>query len=540
MTAPGQGLRAPAKPPAANRPRFGGKRRRSSSEAACGATVVVFKASQGSSVESIPMVHMGGETTMLGQWRVIVRQAEEAAKAGRFEEALLLLSRPDTADFRQAVQLRQQTCENLIARAGRRGRSDDLQGAIADLALAEQHGAPPDRLATERLGLADHVADELEQRLRAGDPARVQEQAEALARQRVGGPRLRRLAEAAHAWQSALADLRKGEFGAARDALDRAGRLMGDAVQPALQRASRDIDAKQQAALPRIERLYGSLRNSGSAETLAAAEAVLELLPEHPAAKRARIQAWQFLGALNPSASMPRRSAGALDPGILFQTTVAPEPQRPAGPPTPSAPATPGERALLWVDAVGGYLVCLGDEILLGRAAPDGHADVPLLGDLSRNHATLVRSGETYVLRAHHPTFLNNRKVESAILRDGDVIRLGPSVELEFHQPSPVSRTARLDVVSRHRLPVAVDGILLMAETCIMGAGRQAHVPATRLERPIVLYRQGDGLGCKVEGAFEVDGRARNGRATLPPRASVVGDGFSFSLEPLGNRLAQA
>ena len=30
------------------------------------------------------------------------------------------------------------------------------------------------------------------------------------------------------------------------------------------------------------------------------------------------------------------------------------------------------------------------------------------------------------------------------LLRDGDVIRLGSTVELEFRQPSPVSTTARL------------------------------------------------------------------------------------------------
>ena len=39
----------------------------------------------------------------------------------------------------------------------------------------------------------------------------------------------------------------------------------------------------------------------------------------------------------------------------------------------------------------------------------------------------------------------------------------GETVELEFRQPSPVSSTASLAVVSRHRLPLAVDGVLLMS-----------------------------------------------------------------------------
>ena len=145
--------------------------------------------------------------------------------------------------------------------------------------------------------------------------------------------------------------------------------------------------------------------------------------------------------------------------------------------------AGPKGRFLLWVDAVGGYLVCLDDRIVLGRAGPDSHADIPLMGDLSRNHATLLRNGEGYLLQAHHASFVNGKPVvDQAVLHDGDVIRLGSTVELEFRQPSPVSATARLSIVSRHRLPLAVDGVLLMAETCIVGEAprRTSRPPRSR------------------------------------------------------------
>jgi hypothetical protein len=199
-----------------------------------------------------------------------------------------------------------------------------------------------------------------------------------------------------------------------------------------------------------------------------------------------------------------------------------------------SEAAGPKGRFLLWVDAVGGYLVCLDDRIVLGRAGPDSPADVPLMGDLSRNHASLVRSGESYVLRAHHPSFVNGKPVaDQAMLRDGDVIRLGSTVELEFRQPSPVSATARLIIVSRHRLHLAVDGVLLMAETCIVGGTGQAHIPAPTLKDPVVLYRQGNALWCRAPGSFDVDGRTCAARAPLTLQSSVLGDGFSFSLEPL-------
>jgi hypothetical protein len=43
-------------------------------------------------------------------------------------------------------------------------------------------------------------------------------------------------------------------------------------------------------------------------------------------------------------------------------------------------------------------------------------------------------------------------------------------------------------------------------------------------------------LWCRAAGAFDVDGRTCAARAPLTLQSSVLGDGFSFSLEPLGNQ----
>jgi FHA domain len=507
------------------------------------------------------MVKSDGKSTMLGQWRIALKQAEEAARVGRFDEALALASRPDVADHHHAVQLRGKLAMELVGRAGRRGEADDLAGAVEDLRVAEGLGAPPDALAATRLSLADRVAVEIRADLDAGEPGRVAERIEALARDKIGGPALRRAREVAEAWRSALDEARRGEFGRAHEQLDRAERLAGETAGSALASARREIEARQKAAAPKVEALYSALASGRWPETLAAADAILEVIPEHPSARQARTQAWQQIAAIGPSsATLPGRGGRAIPAGLGGHRGEAP-PQ----PPMPAAvmacqgtpvslrgangrdPAlaralaqagSPGPRGrfLLWVDTVGGYLVCLDDEVILGRAGTDAVADVPLLGDLSRQHATLARDGEGYMIRAIKPTFVNNRAVETAPLRNGDVIRLGSTMELEFHQPSPVSSTARLDVVSRHRLPLAVDGVILMAETCIVGSSRQAHIPAPGLVNPVVLYRQGAGLCCRATGGFEVDGRACAARAPLTLQSSVLGEGFSFSLEPLGSR----
>ena len=541
------------------------------------------------------MVNPGGESTMLGHWRMVLRHAEEAARVGRFEEAYALANRPDVADHHHAVQFRGRLALDLIARATRRGVADDLAGAIEDLDLAERMGAPPDSLAAARLSLADRVAEEVRIDLDAGEPVRTLERIEELTRHKIGGPALRRMREIAEAWQSALAEGRRGEFGRAQEQFDRAERLAAGtgaiAVQHAVAAAKTELENRQKVAAPKIETLYAALSDGKWPPILSAAEAVLDSVPEHPAARQARSRAWQQIAAIGPvaAAQWPHRGArlaqaaamigpgsaaehepagpGAAETDGIVWLSAAANPQvgaRPQGsgsvgnagagtaaarpadmpqspvPPRPLArveAAGPKGRFLLWVDAVGGYLVCLDDHVVLGRAGSDSHADVPLMGDLSRNHATLLRNGEGYLLQAQHASFVNGSPVvDQAVLHDGDVIRLGSSVELEFRQPSPVSATARLSIVSRHRLPLAVDGVLLMAETCIVGEASQAHVPAPSLVNPVVLYRQAGALWCRAVGAFDVDGRTCASRAPLTLQSSVLGDGFSFSLEPLRNQ----
>ena len=504
------------------------------------------------------MVNPGGERTMLGQWRIVMKQAEDAAKAGRFDEALGFATRPDVAEHRTMVSLRNRLAQDLVGRAARRAEADDLAGAIADLDLAATHGAPPDLLAGARMKVAERETEEVRSDLNAGDPAKVADKVARLAEHGISGPMLRRMKEAADAWKKSVDDGRRGEFGLAVEALERAARLAGGLAAEALASAQKDLANRRDLAAPRVEKLYAALSTTHWGETLAAAESVLELIPDHPAALQARSRAWQQIGSLNPAASLPGRGprpvAGpASSSGIVFLETSEKSAEastipwrenlfRRATPQVPRADARPRivrdgggmrGRFLLWADVIGGFLVCLENEVVLGRAGSDSMADIPLLGDLSRRHATIVRDGDGYILKAHHSTCVNGKAVEVAPLRNGDVIRLGTTVELEFHQPSPISSTARLEVVSRHRLPLAVDGVILMAETCIVGPSPQAHIPAPNLESPVVLYRQGPTLWCRASGEFEVDGRAHASRAPLAETSNVLGDGFSFSLEPL-------
>lgn len=509
------------------------------------------------------MVKPGGENTMLGQWRVAVRQAEEAIRAGRLEDAYAFVNRPEVADHQQAVQLRGRVVRDLVERGIRRAEADDLEGGVRDLELAESYGAAPDRLASARLRIAEITAKELQAELDLGRPERLPARIDRLEASKIHAPALRRLRETAELWKRALQEGRKGEFGKAFDWIAQAERLASGDAKTAVREARKNLESGQKQVQASIDQLYSALTKRSWPEVLRACDEVLGVLPEHPAALSARSKAWREVAAIAPAATLAAAGARAAAPAPgevnrplnwLRGTRAGTEDAAAQNgrmesifdPPSAGGAlvventpeAQPRDRFLLWVDTVGGYLVCPKSEVTIGRAGQDGSADIPILGDLSRKHATLSRSGDAYILKAHENTFVNGKRVDSCPLRDRDIVRLGGSVELEFRQPSPISGTARLQIVSRHRLPLTVDGVILMAETCIISRSHQAHVHSPGLRDPAVLYHQGETLWLKCAGEFEADGRRAVGRTALAQRSNVVGEGFSFSIEPLESKLS--
>jgi len=77
------------------------------------------------------------------------------------------------------------------------------------------------------------------------------------------------------------------------------------------------------------------------------------------------------------------------------------------------------------------------------------------------------------VVESIRPLQVNGQTVTKATLVPGDRVTLGAACQFRFLLPVPVSTSALLQLVSGHRLPVSVDGILLMAETLVLGPARR-------------------------------------------------------------------
>jgi hypothetical protein len=188
----------------------------------------------------------------------------------------------------------------------------------------------------------------------------------------------------------------------------------------------------------------------------------------------------------------------------------------------------------MWVDGVGGFLVCLRDSVVIGQANVEPPIDIPIRADLSRRHVQIRRQNEAYWVEPFAALKMEGRPIQSPqLLRDGDELQLGTSVQLRFRQPHPLSATARIEMLSHHRIGAGYNGVLLMSESCVLGPKWQNHVVCRDWSQELVLVKQGGQLACRSMQSFELDGQLCDGRGPLTFSSRISGDDFCVSLEPI-------
>ena len=190
---------------------------------------------------------------------------------------------------------------------------------------------------------------------------------------------------------------------------------------------------------------------------LTAADALLAIAPQHAAAGQARRRAWKAVGMDVTQPCIAARPARA---GVARLDNVRPA-AADGGPRVPASRSSEvdtvagnehPQRALLWVDAVGGFLVCLDDAIVLGQPSPGesiaradpgrpvaaARGDSPRRGRLRARAAAAVR--------------VDGREITGpTVLADNQLIQLGDNVRMRFTKPHALSATARLDFESHHK-----------------------------------------------------------------------------------------
>ncbi len=196
-------------------------------------------------------------------------------------------------------------------------------------------------------------------------------------------------------------------------------------------------------------------------------------------------------------------------------------------------------RWILWIDGVGAFLMLLSEEVLVGRMnsttnPPFDDADISWMGNLSRRHLTLRRTGDDYVVQPLARTSLQGRVItEPTWLPSPCELLLNDSVRLKFELCSPLSASARIEVLSNHRGRWPVQGIILMADTCLLGAGPENHIRCPSWPSQLVLVRRDGGLAIKSRETLTINNSPRSGWVSLSHDQTVSGEGFRMRLEEL-------
>ena len=180
----------------------------------------------------------------------------------------------------------------------------------------------------------------------------------------------------------------------------------------------------------------------------------------------------------------------------------------------------PGEtlarQYLLWVDGAGVFLLCLESEVSIGGQRTDPQrADVCLMSNLSRKHATFIRCEGSYQIQPHGPVTLDDAPLsanagERFSLGQRAELILGEEVPVRFRRPNVLSLTATLEFQSSYsplagQPPMMVDQVILMDQNCLIGPGAGQHVRLDDCEEGVLLYRSKGRLWCKSRSSFSVN-----------------------------------
>ena len=158
---------------------------------------------------------------MLGFAWLSIRQAQEALKNGRLEEAHRLLCQPAAQGHKRSWELLQQVGQKLVERGEWHLRHDDPAVAWNDLVAAEQVGALGNAAFRLRQNLARLGVAEVRALLEAGEPGRAAEVLVQLRNRSVVQPELQLLEDAAKTWGQAREQAARGEFAQALHTVER-------------------------------------------------------------------------------------------------------------------------------------------------------------------------------------------------------------------------------------------------------------------------------------------------------------------------------
>lgn len=467
-------------------------------------------------------------------WQNKLKEAERALIHDQLDDARGLLADSHLRRTAAGKVLADRVVARIAARAHSRARRGDTSAGWRDLNQARELSPDAPALHESREAMISLALGEVEKSLRNMDPSAALARLNKLHQRNVAGGRVATLRQVALKAQRAERLMEVGKFEEAARQWTAAQKLREDMNVLADHASACVVKAAEGQNL--IDQLRNAMKTHEWDIALDAANRLLEMAPQHPLAREAREEAWTEFSAGLTESQRKRRTAPwrRANPARHNNQTPLARQRLAETLAVTGVGKCENRRLQLWIDAVGGYLVCLGEEVVLGQAIPGASVDVPIFGNLSRGHATIRRDGEGYVLTPESEVRIEGRKLDGpSFLADGDEIQLGEAVRYRFRRPHALSASARLEPLSGHRTHPASDAVLLMAESLVLGRKLHNHVVCRDWEEDVVLFRQGEELHCRCGGDFEIDGHLQDDQGRLGAVSHVCGEDFSLSVEEI-------
>lgn len=468
---------------------------------------------------------------MFPTWRLKVREAQIALNAGQPDEAGRILQQESVREFLPAKRLSEKVARQLVSRAEQAFQRGDSLASWTDLQQASRLGGCDAEIAELRLAQAQRGIDRVRSLLLQGETSMATHQINRLEQRQLGGEQRRAWKLIVHLISRAKELAEQGKAVEAVEMLQRASHLIpGEDAEIARMLESRISNLTDQTTRLRelSTQLHAALSQQAWTEVLSTADAMLELAPAHSAARQARYRAWDAVGMKATQVRTPKHAASRL--ARCLKSTRAWV--NSAKVDTKAMSTERSKRMVAWIDGVGGYMLCLGEELVLGQPAGAASADIAVLADLSRRHAIIRRERESYVISPIHEVRIGgNLLTGPQVLKDGALIELGEAVKMRFRKPHALSNSAVLTLESHHKTQPAVDGIVLMSESCVLGAQAQSHIVCRDWPSELVLFRRGEDLQFRTNEQVELDGEPQARGGVVADATRIVGERFALSFE---------
>jgi len=485
-------------------------------------------------------------------WRLQLRDARRALREGRLDRACVVLSQDDLCEFRQAKELSAKLATKFADRAREKMLSGQTSAGWRDLAMAERFEADDATLHEMREQYALSSLAKAEQLLASGRTGVARQELRKLAGRKISSQvlseRRKSLDEIAVQISEVETQISTGNAAAALQSLSQVAEQvkgLNATMKAAESHAATNSLGKRVAQLQaacgqHVDQSHQLLAAADAHEwheVLRLADSLLATAPSDRIARAARKKAWHEVGLDSTQLYRPAEgrslSQTSRRASVPLQTNLNRSTHARSQNSSDTMPASnPPDRRMMWVDAVGGFLVCLDEEIVIGQPAPGSNIALPILADLSRRHAVLRREGGAYTLDPLGMVKVDGRELTGPTVLGGEhEIQLGTAVRLKFVRPHALSSTARITIASGHRSQPHADSILLMADSCVLGPESHSHIACKHWPGDVILFRQRGGLFCRSTHNVTVDGVAAEGPARVECGTRLEGEDFALSVE---------